>query len=78
MLKNCLVNRSPSLPHRLLLETDYPYLQPRTLDGIYDSSCSVLATATYLSKTINNPNPNNTSYLHSFNINVKACMLSQK
>jgi Tat protein secretion system quality control protein TatD with DNase activity len=35
MYENWLVNRSPFLPDRLIVETDYPYLPPRNLHGIY-------------------------------------------
>jgi Tat protein secretion system quality control protein TatD with DNase activity len=72
IFKNWLVNRSRFLPDRLILETDYPYLQPRNLHGIYDLSCALLATAVHLSKTINNSTQNIMSYVHSSNVNIKA------
>jgi Tat protein secretion system quality control protein TatD with DNase activity len=70
--QNWLINRSPFLPDRLILETDYPYLQPRNLYGPYDPSCALLATAAYLSKIINAPNENALPYIHSSNVNIKA------
>ena len=72
MFEDWLINQSSFLPDRLILETDYPYLQPRNLYAIYDLSCALLATAVYLSKTINNPNQTAVSYVRSSNINIKA------
>jgi TatD DNase family protein len=72
MFKTWLFNRSPFLPDRLILETDYPYLPPRNLHGIYDPSSALLATAVYLSKTIENPNRSFLSYVHSSNVNIKS------
>jgi len=72
MFQNWLINRSPFLPDRLILETDYPCLQPRNRHGTYDPSSALLATALYLSKTINDPNQNILSYVHSSNVNIKA------
>ncbi|CAF3224854.1 unnamed protein product [Rotaria socialis] len=71
MFKNWLVDRSPFLPDRLILETDYPYLPPRNLHGIYDPSCALLATATYLSKTIVDSSQTALSYICSSNTNIK-------
>ena len=70
--KDWLINRSPFLPDRLILETDYPYLPPRNLNGIYDPSSALLATAGYLSKTIDNPNQSFLSYVHSSNVNIQS------
>ncbi|CAF4781165.1 unnamed protein product [Rotaria socialis] len=70
LFKNWLVKRSPFLPSRLILETDYPYLPPRNLYGTYDPSCALVGTAVYLSKIVNNPNQNALSYIHSSNANI--------
>lgn len=70
--RNWLIHRSSFLPDRLVLETDYPYLPPRNLLGIYDPTTALLATAAYLSKTINDPNINDLSYIHSSNLNIKT------
>ncbi|CAF1641255.1 unnamed protein product, partial [Adineta ricciae] len=56
LFKNWLIDRSSFLPDRLILETDFPYLSPRNLYGTYDPSCALIATAEYLSKTVNDPN----------------------
>jgi Tat protein secretion system quality control protein TatD with DNase activity len=71
MFKNWLVDRSPFLPDRLILETDYPYLSPRNLHGTYDPSCALLATAVYLSKIKDEPNQSALSYVHSSNRNIQ-------
>jgi len=71
MFKDWLVARSPFLPDRLILETDYPYLLPRNLHGTYDPSCALLATAVYLTKTINDSNQNPLSYVQFSNRNIK-------
>lgn len=72
MFKNWLIDRSPFLPDRLILETDYPYLKPRNLYGAYDPSCALFATSVYLSKTINNTNQNALSYLVFSNRNIET------
>ncbi len=69
MFENWLVNRSPFLPDRLILETDYPYLLPRNLHGTYEPSCAILATVIHLAKTINNPNQS--PYVEPSNTNIK-------
>jgi TatD DNase family protein len=71
MFKDWLVDRSPFLPDRLILETDYPYLSPRNMHGTYDPSCALLATAAYITKTINDPNQSPLAYLQFSNRNIK-------
>ncbi|CAF1561421.1 unnamed protein product, partial [Adineta ricciae] len=72
LFKNWLVDRSPFLPDRLILETDYPYLSPRNLHGTYDPSCALIATASYLSSAIADPHQNPLSYLQFSNKNIEA------
>ena len=72
MFNNRAVNRSPFLPDRLLLETDYPYFQPQNLHGIYDLSCALLPTTVHLLKILNNSTHKIASYVHSSNTNIKA------
>ena len=72
MFQNWLIKRSFFLPDRLIFETDYPYLPPQNLIGTYDPTCALLATAEYLSKTINDPSKNILSYLHSSNVNIQS------
>lgn len=72
IFKKWLKDRSPFLPERLILETDYPYLMPRNLDGIYDPSCAILGTALYLQKMIGNPQHSFMSFLLSSNLNIRT------
>ena len=72
MFKNWLIDRSLFLPDRLILETDFPYLSARNLHGSYNPSCALLATAEYLSKTIDDPNQNALLYLQFSNRNLET------
>jgi Tat protein secretion system quality control protein TatD with DNase activity len=72
IFKNWLEDRSPFLPERLILETDYPYLMPRNLHGTYDPSCAILCTALYLNKMVGNHQHNLMSLLLSSNSNKKT------
>ncbi|CAF2955192.1 unnamed protein product [Rotaria sp. Silwood2] len=72
LFNNWLIDRSPFLPNRLILETDYPYLPPRNLYNLYDPSCAILATALYLQNMIKDPRQSVLSFLISSNSNVKS------
>jgi TatD DNase family protein len=72
LFNNWLKDRSPFISKRLILETDYPYLSPRNLYGVYDPSCAIISTALYLEKMIENPYENVMSLLLSSNLNIKS------
>jgi hypothetical protein len=72
LFNNWLIDRSPFLPNKLILKTDYPYLQPLNLHGLYDPSCSILATSLYLETMRKDPNKNALLFLFSSNSNIQS------
>lgn len=72
LFNNWLRDRSPFISDRLILETDYPYLSPRNLHGIYDPSCAIIGTALHLKKMMEDPHQDVISLLLASNSNVKS------